>query len=63
MNVIKVIETSDVTPSKREKKQLDVQESVKVKKETEVKEKKKTKTTGDDKKGGIIKPSRLQGSG
>ena len=60
MNVIKVIETSDVTPSKREKKQLDVQESVKAKKETEVKEKKKT--TGDDKKGGIIKPSRLQGS-
>ena len=62
MNVIKVIETSDVTPSKREKKQLGVQESVKAKKETEVKEKKKTKTTGDDKKGGIIKPSRLQGS-
>ena len=62
MNVIKVIETADVTPSKREKKQLDVQESVKVKKETEVKEKKKTKTTDDDKKGGITKPSRLEGS-
>lgn len=53
MKVIKVIEAADVTPPKREKKQLDAQESVKVEKTEEKEENKKRKTTTSEKKGTI----------
>lgn len=48
--VIKVIEASDVTPSKREKKELDAQENVKDDTTEAKKKKRKTTTTTSEKK-------------
>ena len=51
--MIKVIEASDVTPSKREKKELDAQENVKDDTTEAKKKKRKTTTTTSEKKGRV----------